>query len=255
MVKLFALGCLAGWAITVPAFGSAVIVRVSPANVRDVPLSISSTEGAFGSRITVLYRTNASTLNEFLSGSLAISDEEERIAECFIQKEWATNCVRFVFTIAPAHAAASRFTVTEQAHTKDKTAMPGFTAYWFYLRDFLTNSPLPLAASNTNAPDIVNVVAPDVLKALPDWIRELKPGITADEAWERLHLAYYKHRLGGESTPEFDRWWLAWNYELDLAFELPVKGTDSKSSPERDNRKLLRATLLKNGQEISASGK
>jgi hypothetical protein len=256
LVKLFALGCLSGWALALPAFGSAVIIRALPTNIRDVPLSISSTDGAFGSKITVLYRTNASTLNEFLSGTLALSDEDERIAECSIQKEWTTNCVRFEFTIAPTRVAACRFTVTELAHTKDKTAMPGFTAYWFYLRDFLTNSPLPLAATNTNAPDIVNVVAPDVLKALPDWVRELKPGITADEVWERLHLAYYKHRLGGESTPEFDRWWLAWNYELDLAFEPPAKGSsETKSSSERDNRKLLRATLLKNGQEISASGK
>jgi hypothetical protein len=253
-VKLSLLGWLAGCSIALPAFGSAVIIRVLPSNIHELPLSISSAEAPFGNKVTVLYRTNASTSKEFLTGSLALSDEDERIAECLIQRDWTTNAVKFEFTIAPRRAAASRFTITEFAHTKDKTAMAGFTAYWFYLRDFLTNSPLPLVAGNTNAPDIVNVVAPDVLKALPDWVRELKPGITADEVWERLHLAYYKHRLGGESTPEYDRWWLAWNYELDLAFE-PPGSSEAKPSPERDNRRLLRATLLKNGQEISASGK
>ena len=253
-MKLFALGLFAGLAAALPAFGTAVIVRVLPASIRDVPLSITAKEGGFGNRITVFYRTNSSTLNEYLSGSLAISDEDERIAECPIQKEWTTNGVRFDFTISPAHASASRFTITEQAHTREKTAMPGFTAYWFYLHDFVTNSSSALSPTNSgaNAPDIVNVVAPDVLKALPDWVRELRPGITADEVWERLHLAYYKRRLGGESTPEFDRWWLAWNYELDLMFE---PATNSKPSAEHDNRKLVRATLLKNGQEISASGK
>jgi len=132
--------------------------------------------------------------------------------------------------------------------------MPGFTAYWFYLRDFLTNSSATPGRTNSSAiaPDIVNVVAPDILRAMPDWIRELRPGVTADEVWERLHLAYYKQRLGGESTPERDRWWLAWNYELDLQFEPTATG---KTSSERDTRKLVRATLLKNGQEIGASGK
>src|SRR5207248_1479535 len=150
-----------------------------------------------------------------------------------LQKEWTTNGVRFDFTVSPTHAAATRFTITEQAHTAEKTAMPGFTAYWFYLRDFLTNSPATLAPTNSSAiaPDLVNVVAPDILRALPDWIRELRPGVTADEVWERLHLAYYKHRLGGESAPERDRYWLAWNYELELLFEPSANG---KPASERD---------------------
>jgi hypothetical protein len=244
--------------MALPAIGASVIIRVLPANIREAPFSVTTSEGNFGSRIVVLFRTNASTFNEYLSASLAVSDEDERIAECPIQKDWTTNGVRFDFTVSPTRAAASRFTITEHAHTKDRTPMPGFTAYWFYLRDFVTNASPSFSSTNSvaNAPDVVNVVAPDILKALPDWVKELRPGLTADEVWERLHLAYYKHRLGGESTPEHDRWWLAWNYELDLDYEPspPEKG-DGKPASERDNRKLIRATLLKNGQEISSSGK
>jgi hypothetical protein len=44
LVKLFVLGCVATVALGLPAFGTAVIVRVQPANIRDVPLSVTPTD-------------------------------------------------------------------------------------------------------------------------------------------------------------------------------------------------------------------
>jgi len=91
LVRAFVFGWFAGLAFALPAFGSSVIIRVLPNNLRDVPLSVTAREGGLGNRITILYRTNATTLNEFLSASLAVADEDERIAECQIQKEWITD--------------------------------------------------------------------------------------------------------------------------------------------------------------------
>ena len=100
-----------------------------------------------------------------------------------------------------------------------------------------------------SAPTSGSTVLPDIIKELPRRIQELRAGATEGEAWSQLGLAGYKGHLGGESYPEKDRFWLAWNYELELTFEKMDKGrTETQGNP-----KLTGAKLFKNGLEIARS--
>ena len=75
--------------------------------------------------------------------------------------------------------------------------------------------------------------------------------MAANKAYEQLQLAAYLGRLGGEGSPERDRFWLAWNYEVELVFE-KFKPSQTQSD-SGDNRKLIRATLFKNGRPVAIS--
>src|SRR2546422_1585671 len=107
---------IAGLAVPLPAFGVSQPIRVLPADVSHLPVSVQATNGDFGPLITVLYRTNETTLNEFLSGHLEVSDEDNQIAYSQVDKVWTENGVQFQFTMAPAYLPASRFTITDQGH-------------------------------------------------------------------------------------------------------------------------------------------
>jgi hypothetical protein len=126
--------------------------------------------------------------------------------------------------------------------------MPGFLSFWFYLRDFATNR------TPATAPGSSGQVAPDILKELPGRIMQLRPGATGDQVWRQLGLAPYQHSLGGIGTPTNDRFWLNSSQELELVFEeAPARGTLGQGLA--DERKLIRATLYKNGRQIATSNK
>ena len=50
-----------------------------------------------------------------------------------------TNGVKCEFTVSAAQLTASKFTIAEQGHIREMP-MLGVAYYWFYLRDFITNS-------------------------------------------------------------------------------------------------------------------
>ena len=174
-------------------------------------------------------------------------DEDHQIAFCQIERRWTANGVEFSFDVAPSYLEASKFTLVETAHS-GRQPMPGFTQHWFYLRDFATNMAL------TAAPPSSSTVSPDILKALPGRITTLRPGARADQVWQQLGLTAYRHSLGGESVPTKDRYWLNSNQELELVFEEPAR-RDPPAQDSGDQRKLVQATLYKNGREIAASSK
>jgi hypothetical protein len=67
-----------------------------------------------------------------------------------------------------------------------------------------------------------------------------------------LQLAAFKGNLGGEYSPERERVRLTWNLELDLTFE---EIRTNRPDFDEANRRLIQATLYKNGLEISRSPK
>jgi hypothetical protein len=90
----------------------------------------------------------------------------------------------------------------------------------------------------------------------------LRPGTTAEEVWKQLNLAAYRHGLSNDNDDlSSDRYRLNWNYAIEFAFEKTTndftieKTADGKSSFYKDNQKLIRAILYKNGLEICRSGK
>jgi hypothetical protein len=241
-----ALSSLASLALAPQALATAVIIQVCPTNVSQHPISVQITNGDFGDRFTVLYRTNEATLDQFLHASLLVASADNQIVECPIQRIWTTNGVKFEFTVSSSHVVASKFTLDEAGHV-GKMPMPAFTRYWFYLRDFAP-------AKDPRAGKVIrsNFVPPEVIKALPERLGGLRAGTRRDDVWKELQLASYRGKLGGVSYSEHERFWLTWNYELELIFE----GTATNSPDfEEGNRKLVRAILYKNGLEISISGK
>jgi hypothetical protein len=224
------------------ALATSVIIHVLPSRLSSLPISVQVADADFGKRFTVLYKTNGYTRNEFLQAQLAVSDADNQIAICPVEKLWTTNGVQFEFTVASAYLHASKFTLNEQAH-EGKRPMPGFDQHWFYLRDFATNTHATFAQTNSNT------VSPELLKQLPAHVRALPSGINAEQAWNQLHLTPYKNSLGGISDPGHERYWLSWNYELELFFE-PSNDTNAPQ-----NRRLMRAVLYKNGIEIVSSAK
>jgi hypothetical protein len=225
-------------------WASGMIIQLCPSNIVDTPITVRVQDARFGSHFTVFYQTNGYTLDELLHATLEVNGEDKRISSCAAEKNWTTNGVEFSFRVATNWLEASKFTILEMAHDGRNHPMPGFTAYWFYLRDFGTNAP-PISRGSGN------VVPPDLIQKLPQRVRALHPGLTADQVWEALGLSAYRNRLGGESYPTKERHQLNWNHELELRYE-ELSGLQSYLPPDR--RKLFRATLFKNGRAIATSG-
>lgn len=219
--------------------------HITPTNL-DTPVSIKVAADQIGERFVVFYKTNSTTLDKFLDGRLYVCSEDQQIASSSLKKDWKENGVEFEFSVAPKYLAASTFTIAELGHDHDQP-MGGADCYWFYLRDFATNS--LKAAGRTNSSGL----APDIIKSLPEIVRSLRPGMTADEVWEKLfHKPYRQISFGGVGYPDYERWWLAWNYEGEFYFQSPPPG---RSNFPQGKRILIRANLYKNGVEISRSGK
>ncbi len=227
---------------------SSVEIHVLPNLPPDwnVPVSVQVADADFGKHLTVFLKGYGIDSDEFLHAQLEVSSEDDQIVSCPLEKKWTTNGVQFEFTVSAANVQASKLRISELAHI-GKQPMPSFTAYWFYLRDFVTNNASVIRQIGSSE------VTPEITKALPKRIRALRQGTTADEVWRQLNLAAYQHSLGGVSYPENERHWLNWNYEIEFIFEKET-ATD-KSNYDKDSRKLIRAVLYKNGLEICRSGK
>src|ERR1017187_2929493 len=165
--------CLALVLSVCPAFALVGIYHVSPTN-SDTPVSVRVAASDFGERFTVFYRTNKMTSDKFLLARLEIGSEDQQIASCDVEKIWTTNGVEFEFTVSAAYVTASRFTIIELGHFHDRP-MGSAYCFWFYLRDFVTNSLSSGLRTNSSG------ITPDIIKALPTGIQSLRPGMTADQ--------------------------------------------------------------------------
>ncbi|MBI3852363.1 MAG: hypothetical protein HY298_19070 [Verrucomicrobia bacterium] len=230
--------------ITAATCGRATVMdfRVTPTNITRFPISVRVTDDNFGKRIAVFYKTNETTMDEFLHSNLTVGDEDNQIARCAVEQLWRTNGVEFVFTIADAYVSASRFYLWEEAHS-GKRPISSVWLCWFYLRDFVTNSVPGSVRTNSDT------VSPEIVKELPRRVKALRPGTSREQVWKQLRLTPYEGHLAGVSSfPEKEQYWLTWNYELELVYE-------NKPGSDSANRKLVRAALYKNGRKISDSGK
>lgn len=234
--------CLALVLATDVASASVMEFQILPNSSEPMPAIVQVTNGDFGWRFVVLYKTNETTVDEFLDARLDVSSADNRIASCPVAKRWTSNGVRFDFEVAAADVLASRFTINEWGHA-GKRPMPSVSSFWFYLRDFATNT-----LTISPRPD---EVPPALIKGLPRRVRALHPGLSSGEVWKRLKLEAYKGNLAGEHGVEHDQSWLTWNYEIEFTFEK----TPVRYASERDGRKLIEAVLYKNGMIICRSRK
>jgi hypothetical protein len=231
--------CLALGLFAHPVFAWVELRYVSPTN-SDAPVSVHAAATDGGERFTVFYQTNVTTRDGLLRGTVDVCGEDQPIASCPVAKTWTTNGVEFEFTVSAAYLTASRFTITELS------PVPGSAdCYWFYLRDFATNG------LSTNEGTGNPAVTPEILKALPERMQSLRPGMTANKVWNQLFHRRYEHCFAGEGSPEHERWWLTWNYEGEFYLEVPT----NRPFFDEGKRKLIRAILYRNGREISRSGK
>jgi hypothetical protein len=237
-------------------FASSVNLHVLPNPPPDwnVPVSVQLTDADFGKHFTVFLKDIGADSDEFIGAQLEVSSEDNQIASCPVGKKWTTNGVQFEFTVSAAYVQASRFRVAILSH-RGKQPMPSFTAYWFYLRDFATNN-APVARQTG-----CSEVAPEIIKALPKRVRALRSGTTAVEVWKRLNLAANRHSLSNDNDDLYpDRYRLSWNYAIEFTFEkttndFTIEKTADGQTFFKDNRKLIRAIVYKNGLEICRSGK
>jgi hypothetical protein len=237
-------------------FASSVEIHVLPNSPPDwnLPVSVQMKDADFGKHFTIFLKDIGIDSDEFVGAQLEVSSEDNQIASCPLEKKWTTNGVQFEFTVSAANVQASKFRVSILAHI-GKQPMPAFTAYWFYLRDFATNN--AAVARQTGSSE----VAPEIIKALPKRVRALRPGTTADEMWKQLNFAAYEHSLSNDDEMRPDRYRLNWNYAIEFTFAETTnaftveKTADGKSSFYKDNRKLIRAILYKNGLEVCRSEK
>jgi hypothetical protein len=87
-------------------------------------------------RFAVFYKTDEAS-DKFLDARLEVSDAGSIISSDPVQKSWSTNGFRFEFNTG--YFRPLQFKIIETGYGHD-AAMPGFTVYWFYLRDFVTNT-------------------------------------------------------------------------------------------------------------------
>jgi hypothetical protein len=229
------------------ASGSSMILQLLPGSISNTPVIVRAEDAASGRHFTVFYKTNDALADKFLRATLEVRDADNGIAKCDIEKRWITGGVEFSFDIAPGFLEASKFTLVEMAHDGQQP-MPGFDSYWFYARDFAANR------TQATTPPGAGGVSPDIMKELPGRVMQLRPGTTGDQVWRQLGLAQYQHSLGGVGSPTQDRFWLNSSQEIELVFE-DAAGRVAPGQSLADDRKLIRATLYKNGREIAASSK
>lgn len=251
-MKTKLLLCLALVLFSNLTFAASVLIQIHPNTPPDwnVPVSVRVTNGGFGEHFVVFYKADKSNDDEFLSAELEVNSDNNQIAACPLEKQWMTNGVQFEFTVSATNLQASKFCVSELAHM-GKQPMPAFTAYWFYLRDFATN--------NFIQPTNSSEVSPDIIKELPERIRTLHAGTSAEEVWKHLNISAYERRLSNDEYP--DRYRLNWQYAIQFKFEDTTNGftveksADGKTSYFKDSRKLIQAVLYKNGLKVCQSEK
>jgi hypothetical protein len=236
------------------AFAFSLDIHVPPNLPPDsnLPVSVQVTDMDFGKHFTVLLNNIGIDSDQFVVAQLEVCSEDNQIASCPVEKKWTTNGVQFQFTVSATCVQASRFRVAIQSH-RGKQPDPAYTGYWFYLRDFATNdAQIPKQTSNWE-------VAPEILKALPKRIRALRPGKTKDEVCKQLNL--FGHSLIADSDDlSPDRYRLSWNYAIEFTFpettnDFTIGKADDGQTFFKDNRKLIRVVLYKNGLEVCRSGK
>jgi hypothetical protein len=251
------------------AWAFSVDIRVTPNPPPDwnLPVSVRVTDANFGKDFTVYVKNIGPEDDKFVGGELSVSTGDNQIAACAVEKKWTTNGVQFEFTVSAAYRQASRFRVWEAYH-QGKQPHQGYTGYWFYLRDFATNN-APISRQIGTSE-----VAPEIIQALPKRVRALRPGTPGDMVWKQLNLAAYQHCLSNDNDDlKGDRYRLSWNYAIEFTFETTTndstidaleKNTNNyvventrygKMTFFKDNRKLIRAVLYKNGEEVCHSRK
>ncbi len=124
------------------------LVRVSPANITNYPLSVSVTNFDNYEHITVVYKADQAVFDKFFTARGELSDGDAVISSEPIKSIWTTNGM--TFGCGGGYVWPFKIKIIEKNH-RGETAMPGQSGYWFYERDFVTNLPM-----RTNAIQVYN---------------------------------------------------------------------------------------------------
>lgn len=124
------------------------LFQISPTNISRSPLSVQVADFDHYEHFTVFYKTDKMVSDKFLYARQELSDGDSVITSEPVADVWTTNGARFDF--GGGNIWPFKFKIIEKQH-RGETAMPGYSGYWFYLRDFITN-----ASTGTRAVQVVN---------------------------------------------------------------------------------------------------
>lgn len=115
------------------------LVQISPTNISQSPLSVQVTNFDNYEHINVDYKTDKMVFDKFLTAYGELSDGDAVISSEPVKGVWTTNGVTFKF--GGGYVWPYKFKIIEKNH-RGEAAMPGYSGYWFYERDFATNLPI-----------------------------------------------------------------------------------------------------------------
>ena len=115
------------------------LVHISPTNISGSPLTVQTTNFDNYEHFTLLYKTDKTVSDKFLYACQELSDGDAVISSEPIAGVWTTNGVMFEF--GGGYVYSFKFKIIETGH-RGETPMPGYSGYWFYERDFVTNTPM-----------------------------------------------------------------------------------------------------------------
>jgi len=115
------------------------LFQISPTNISQSPLSVQVADVDNYEHFTVFYKTDKVVSDKFLYARQELSDGDNVISTEPVAVIWTTNGAKFDF--GGGNIWPFKFKIIEKQH-RGETAMPGYSGYWFYLRDFVTNASL-----------------------------------------------------------------------------------------------------------------
>ncbi len=124
------------------------LVRILPMNISQYPLSVHVTNIDNAEHFTVVYKTDKTVFDKFLYAREELSDGDAVISSEPMAASWTASGAKFEFTTG--YPWPFKFKIIEDGHS-GTTAMPGYSGYWFYERDFATK-----ASARTNAVQVYN---------------------------------------------------------------------------------------------------
>jgi len=137
------------------------LFQISPTNISQSPLSVQVADVDHFEHFTVFYKTDKAISDKFLYAWQELSDGDSVISSEPVTYVWTTNGARFEF--GGGNVWPFKFKIIEKQH-RGETAMPGYSGYWFYLRDFVTNT-----LTETRAVRVDNVKdCQDMVITMPD---------------------------------------------------------------------------------------
>jgi hypothetical protein len=90
----------------------------------NVPVSVKETDVDFGMHFTVFYKHIGVDTDEFVIGQVEVSDVDNQIVSCPVQKTWRTNGVQFECIVSGTYLLASKFQISSEWRQRRSRTRP-----------------------------------------------------------------------------------------------------------------------------------